>query len=57
MANAPAKFRQIDVTRAAKAAAKAGMAVELLPDGTIRLVHPPVDNHGKPVEPPREIIL
>jgi hypothetical protein len=33
-----ARFTQADVNRATKAAQAAGMAVELLPDGIIRLI-------------------
>jgi len=42
MANKPAKFNQVDLTRALKAAIKAGVKIlrtEIGQDGTIRLIH------------------
>jgi hypothetical protein len=38
MSRRPARFTEADLFRAAKAAKRAGMAVEALADGTIRLV-------------------
>lgn len=42
MARGPATFKQADLTRAVKAARAAGLDVartEIMPDGTIRLIH------------------
>lgn len=42
MARTPANFKQTDMVRAVKAALAAGLDVvrtEVLPDGTIRLIH------------------
>jgi len=42
MSRGPAKFKQADLTRAVKAARAAGLDVartEIMPDGTIRLIH------------------
>jgi hypothetical protein len=54
----PARFTQADVARAIRAARQAGVgAVELLPDGTIRIC---LDGAGKPtqpLEPDREVVL
>ena len=41
MSRRPARLTQADMYRAARAAQRAGMAVEAMPDGRIRLV--PVD--------------
>jgi hypothetical protein len=38
MSRRPARFTEADLYRAAKAAKRAGMAVEALADGTIRIV-------------------
>lgn len=52
MARGRLRFRQADIERALKAAARVGapMAVEIDPDGTIRLTpsHPPPQSTGKP---------
>jgi hypothetical protein len=44
MPRRPARFTQADITRAIKAVEQAGahMAVEVAPDGTIRIVPAPV---------------
>lgn len=42
MARTPANFKQTDMVRAVKAALAAGLDIvrtEVLPDGTIRLIH------------------
>jgi hypothetical protein len=48
MSRRPARYTQADIRRAIEASKKAGaqMAVELLPDGTIRLV--PVNQPSEP---------
>jgi hypothetical protein len=52
MSRRPARFTEADATRAAKAARRAGMAVEILPDGIIRIV--PVEQKGtEPVRAPK----
>ncbi len=57
MSRTPARFTQADVARTIRAAKQAGAgAVELLPDGTIRICL----DEGKParpVEPDREVVL
>jgi hypothetical protein len=51
----PARFTQPDIARATKAAKQAGaMAVELRPDGTIRIV---LAGEKEPAEPEREVVL
>jgi hypothetical protein len=40
MSRRPARFTEADLYRAAKAAQRAGMVVEAMKDGTIRLVPP-----------------
>jgi hypothetical protein len=47
----PARFTEADLYRAAKAAKRAGMAAEAMPDGRIRLV--PVD--GAPILEPATV--
>jgi hypothetical protein len=56
MSRKPARFTQSDIYRALKAVQQSGlnMAVEISPDGTIRLL--PV-NDQKPDEPERELFL
>jgi hypothetical protein len=46
----PARFTQADLDRALKAAEKAGadVAVDILPDGTIRLSRPQKDRDNSP---------
>jgi len=39
MSRRPARFTEAEARRAAKVAKAEGMAVEFLPDGTIRLIH------------------
>lgn len=55
MSRRPARFTQADIYRAARAAQRAGMAVEAMPDGRIRLV--PVDDVGPAPESTVEIEL
>ena len=52
MSRAHARFTQAEITRALKAAEKLGpdVAVDILPDGTIRLTR----GGPKPAEPPPE---
>jgi len=61
MSRRPARFTEADLFRAAKAAKRAGMAVEAMPDGTIRLVSQqlsgqPANLEGGPAEPPRPLV-
>lgn len=60
MPRAAARFRQSDIARALRAAkqADAPVAVEIAPDGTIRLV-PVVHTPAPDMQPPkrREIVL
>lgn len=39
MTQRPARFTQPEIRRAIRAAKKEGMAVDILPDGTIRISH------------------
>ena len=59
MSRRPARATQADLNRAGKTAKALGMAVEVKPDGTIRLV--PVENSGEApkasVGQEREIVL
>lgn len=58
MSRTPARFTQADVARTIRAAKQAGAgAVELLPDGTIRICLDEAEKPGPPVEPDREIVL
>jgi hypothetical protein len=62
MTRRPARCTQADIARAINAAKQTGvsMAVEITPDGTIRLTPAPVtDNQTKPdaLEPGREPVL
>jgi hypothetical protein len=59
MSRRPARFTQADVHRAVKAVMRAGvnMAVEIAPDGTIRIVPAIVHNPPRPVAPDREVVL
>ncbi len=50
MSRKAAKFTEADATRAAKAAKRAGMAVEIRQDGVIRIV--PVDPCNSQPQPP-----
>ena len=58
MSRTPARFTQADVARSIRAAKQAGAgAVELLPDGTIRIRLDGGENPPLPVEPDREVVL
>jgi hypothetical protein len=58
MSRTPARFTQADVARTIRAAKQAGAgAVELLPDGTIRIRLDGPENPARPVEPDREVVL
>jgi hypothetical protein len=58
MSRTPARFTQADVARTIRAAKQAGAgAVELLPDGTIRIRLDGGENPARPVEPDREVVL
>ena len=59
MSRTPARFTQADVARTIRAAKQAGAgAVELLPDGTIRIsLLDGSQTTAPPVEPDREIVL
>ena len=58
MSRTPARFTQADVARTIRAAKQAGAgAVELLPDGTIRIRLDGAEKPAPPVEPDREVVL
>jgi hypothetical protein len=58
MSRTPARFSQADVARSIRAAKQAGAeAVELLPDGTIRICLCGSEKPALPVEPDWEIVL
>jgi hypothetical protein len=58
MSRTPARFTQADVARTIRAAKQAGAgAVELLPDGTIRIRLDEPEKPAQPVEPDREVVL
>ena len=58
MSRTPARFTQADVARTIRAAKQAGAgAVELLPDGTIRIRLDGSEKPVQPVEPDREVVL
>jgi hypothetical protein len=58
MSRTPARFTQADVARSIRAAKQAGAgAVELLPDGTIRIRLDGSEKPAQPVEPDPEIVL
>jgi hypothetical protein len=58
MSRTPARFTQADVARTIRAAKQAGAgAVELLPDGTIRICLDGPEKPPQPVEPDLEIVL
>jgi hypothetical protein len=58
MSRTPARFTQADVARSIRAAKQAGAgAVELLPDGTIRIRLDGLEKPTHPVEPDPEIVL
>jgi hypothetical protein len=58
MSRTCARFTQADVARSIRAAKQAGAgAVELLPDGTIKIILDRRDEPEKPVEPDREVVL
>lgn len=53
MSRRAARFTEADLFRAAKAAKRAGMTVEALPDGTIRLIQAMAQqDNATPIEPP-----
>jgi hypothetical protein len=57
MSRTPARFTQADLGRSIRAAKQAGAgAVELLPDGTIRILLVG-EKPAQPVEPDREVVL
>ena len=58
MTRTPARFTQADVARTIRAAKQAGAgAVELLPDGTIRIRLDRPEKPAQLVEPDREVVL
>jgi hypothetical protein len=60
MSRRPARVTQAEISRALRAAAKvsSNMAVEILPDGTIRLTPALPDDPESPKGPPgKEIVL
>ena len=58
MSRTPARFTQADVARTIRAAKQAGAgAVELLPDGTIRIRLEGSEKPALPVRPDREVVL
>jgi hypothetical protein len=58
MTRTPARVTQADLARAVRAARQAGAgAVELLPDGTIRIRLEGPEKPVQPVEPDREVVL
>ena len=58
MSRTAARFTQADVARTIRAARQAGAgAVELLPDGTIRIRLDGLEEPAQPVEPNREVVL
>jgi hypothetical protein len=58
MSRTAARFTQADVARSIRAAKQAGAgAVELLPDGTIRICLYESEKPAPPVEPDREVVL
>jgi hypothetical protein len=58
MSRTSARITQADVARAIRAAKQAGAgAVELLPDGTIRIRLGGGEKPAQPVEPDHEVVL
>ena len=58
MSRTPARFSQADVARTIRAAKQAGAgAVELLPDGRIRIRLDGPEKPAQPVEPDPEVVL
>jgi hypothetical protein len=57
MSRRPARFTEADLRRAAKVAKMLGLAVEVAPDGTIRLCPVIEANHSTASPLPREIVL
>jgi hypothetical protein len=58
MSRTSARFTQADVARSIRAAKQAGAgAVELLPDGRIRICLDGEEKPPKSVEPDREVVL
>lgn len=60
MSRRPARFTEADAYRAAKAAKRAGMAVEIGPDGTIKIIphEPQMQTKPKPkVDWPGGVVL
>ena len=55
MSKRPARFTEADLRRAMKVAAEAGKTVDILPDGTLRIVPMPP---GEPCEgAPKNVVL
>jgi hypothetical protein len=58
MSRRPARCTKADIARAVSVAKDCGMAVEILPDGTIRIVpSEPVDKRPARVDGERRIVL
>jgi hypothetical protein len=59
MSRTPARFTQADIARTIRAAKQAGAgAVEILPDGTIRIrLNSAEDKPEVPVDEEREVVL
>jgi len=58
MSRTPARFTQADVARTIRAAKQAGAgAVELLPNGTIRICLDGPEKVARSVEPDPEVVL
>jgi hypothetical protein len=58
MSRTPARFTQADVARSIRAAKQTGAgAVELLPDGTIRIRLDGLEKPAAPVVPDQEVVL
>jgi hypothetical protein len=58
MSRTPARFTQADLARSIRAAKQAGArTVELLPDGSIRILLYGEEKPAQPVEPDREVVL
>jgi hypothetical protein len=57
MSRRPARFTEADVRRAAKVAKQLGLAVEIAPDGTIRLAPANVTKATDAAPLGREIVL
>jgi hypothetical protein len=58
MSRTAARFTQADIARTIRAAKQAGAgAIDLLPDGTIRICLDIPEKPASPVEPDREVVL